>query len=96
MRQLMRSLTAALRSERWKARGAALVLWIAYLGTVELLAHTVRRDRGQHPNPSIGSYFHGFIDKLAVAPPLARWDSIWFYGVAKEGVAVQSVRMAER
>jgi hypothetical protein len=49
---------------------------------VEAIAHAVARESGL---PNVSGLLHGFLPDLSGAPPLARWDSIWYYGIANEG-----------
>ncbi|MGH7138298.1 MAG: hypothetical protein ACREHD_21320, partial [Pirellulales bacterium] len=58
-------------------------IWIAYVALVTLAADVAARYFGP---PSISPHLlHEFIAAIDEAPPLARWDSIWFYGIAQEG-----------
>lgn len=71
-----------------------VTIWLVYLFAVEAIANAVLRDEGQQRNPDSGFYLHGFMQSLSGAPPLARWDSIWFYGVSREGYKGSGPRSA--
>jgi hypothetical protein len=55
------------------------------VSVVEAIAHATLRDAAHPLNANATGLLHGFVDNLDGAPPLARWDSIWFYGIAAEG-----------
>lgn len=66
--------------------GGIVLLWAVYVAVVELVAHTADREIGGRSLPGPGDFLlHGFIGDLSTAPPLARWDSIWYYEIAREG-----------
>ncbi|MEX0711649.1 MAG: hypothetical protein WD278_04830 [Pirellulales bacterium] len=49
---------------------------------IETIARAVNRDPAM--SQSSGP-LHGFLPDLSAAPPLARWDSVWFYHIAEQG-----------
>ncbi|MGH7194590.1 MAG: mannosyltransferase family protein, partial [Candidatus Saccharimonadales bacterium] len=72
--------------ERAAVFGGIVLLWAAYVAAVQAVACAAARDMPAGSLPSRGHYLlHGFVDDLTSAPALARWDSIWFYGIAREG-----------
>lgn len=60
----------------------ATLAWAAWLFAIHLLAGAVAQDPAfpKRPGP-----LHGFIDDLRGEPPLARWDSVWYYEIALHG-----------
>lgn len=81
------AMSRAAAHETPRALGRTLTIWLAYVTAVTLLASVTKQIGGPPQVPP--SLLHGFIDNLAGAPPLARWDSIWFYGIAAEGYSGQ-------
>lgn len=72
-------------NEPLRALAGTVAVWLVYVLLVEAIAHATLRDAGHPLSPGAAGLLHGFVDDLAGAPPLARWDSIWFYGIAAEG-----------
>jgi hypothetical protein len=71
--------------ERARSLAAIVLIWTGYVWAVELIATAALGNHGGQV-PAVSSHvLHGFIDDLAGVPPLARWDSIWFYAIADEG-----------
>ncbi|HJT33889.1 MAG TPA: hypothetical protein VJ783_17720 [Pirellulales bacterium] len=75
----------AVAGERGRFIVGTVVVWLLYVFTIEVVAHLAARDSAQQLNGNSSFFLHGFIDNIEGAPPLARWDSIWFYGIAREG-----------
>jgi hypothetical protein len=59
-----------------------LVLCLLYVLAVEVIARWVLH--GRDPRIAEGE-LHGFVEDIWSAPPLARWDSVWYYGIAVGG-----------
>ncbi len=74
----------AIFGHRARLFGGILLGWVLYIGVVQLIADAAASDHDGRSPPQKSDY-HGFIDDLAGVPPLARWDSISFYAVAKDG-----------
>lgn len=62
-----------------------IAAWGLYVVVVELVARAANPDGGQLVSSDRLGLLHGFVNDPQALPPLARWDSIWFYGVAKDG-----------
>jgi hypothetical protein len=71
-----------LGSEVMRSRYKLFLVCSLYIIGVEAIAHAVVRESGPPDKPG---FLHGFLRDLSGAPPLARWDSIWYYGIANEG-----------
>ncbi|HVC97111.1 MAG TPA: hypothetical protein VND64_25760 [Pirellulales bacterium] len=65
--------------------GIGLLALAVFAVSVEAIGLAVVRARGHDSQPRLGYYLHGFVATIEGAPPLARWDSIWYYAVATEG-----------
>lgn len=73
------------RSQTARDLAGILLLWAVYLAAVELVASAAAREFASFL-PHRGDFvLHGFVADLNRAPPLARWDSIWYYEIALEG-----------
>lgn len=77
--------SGAISGERGRFIVGTVLVWLLYVVVIEVVAHLAARESAQRLNGNSSSFLHGFIEDLADAPPLARWDSIWFYGIAREG-----------
>jgi hypothetical protein len=70
-----------LGSEVIRSRCKIVFVCSLYIISVEAVAHAVAREAAPWGTPEL----HGFLTDLSEAPPLARWDSIWYYGIAVDG-----------
>ncbi len=68
----------------WMVYFPCIVIGAAHACVVLGAAHTVSADRVLH-NHRGDPLLHGFVENVASAPSLARWDSIWYYGFAAKG-----------
>jgi hypothetical protein len=71
-----------LGSEFIRSRYKIFLVCALYIVSVEAIAHAVARGAAPRNVPLL---LHGFLTDLSEAPPLARWDSIWYYGIAVRG-----------
>ena len=62
-----------------------IVVWFAYFQITGFLAIAVQHDPGNSIWPGWHSVLQGYIPDLERAPPLARFDSVWYLSVAIEG-----------
>lgn len=84
-RQLLSSLCSRLAAApvRRTIFFRAFAIWVCYVTVATLVANAAAKWQG---TPRVSPHLlHGFIRTIDEAPPLARWDSIWFYGIAAEG-----------
>ncbi len=84
MNSVLRSWDRILREVAARLRGGLLALAVFAVG-VEAIGIAVVRARGHDAQPRLRYYLHGFVETIEGAPPLARWDSLWYYGLATEG-----------
>ena len=71
--------------ERARLFADVVLIWLAYVGTVELIAHAAAA--GAHKEGGMRApldHAQRLVRDLA-APPLARWDSIYYYAIAEDG-----------
>jgi hypothetical protein len=73
--------------ERRRARFICTA-WFFYVVFIAMIASLLNQDNFLNKNDD--AYFHhGFIEDLHSIPSLARWDSIWYFEIAKEGYTGQ-------
>lgn len=81
--------TSARDVKSWSVVGL-LILWLAYVACVESLARMIQHESSRTSGPrAVPKGIQEKIDACAAKdswiPPLARWDSFWFYDVAAQG-----------
>lgn len=61
-----------------------LTIWAVFCVTVIGFSQILENDSvvGKRLNPLL---LHGFIDATEPLPPLVRWDSVWYYALARDG-----------
>ncbi len=79
------ALWAWLRSPLARELAGIFVLWAAYLWITDVVAMAVMRDPGHIVTPNWAAALNNWITDIHTAPPLARWDSVWYYSIATEG-----------
>ncbi|MEX2121951.1 MAG: hypothetical protein WD847_20390 [Pirellulales bacterium] len=71
-----------MRSDSVRRAGGIVLIWLVYVVAIEAIARAVHRDSAMFAE---NGPLHGFLADLSPAPPLARWDSVWFYHIAEQG-----------
>ncbi len=85
------ALTRTISPIGWQLMGI-VVLWFVYCSTIDAVSAAVMRDPGHvvWPGWSTDQIFHLYQPDLPALPPLARFDSVWYYSIATEGYAPAS------
>lgn len=66
------------------------VLWITYVWITDVVATAVMHDGGHVVTPNWSAALNHWVADIQTAPPLARWDSVWYYSIATEGYPARS------
>ena len=67
--------------------GKVFALWLAYVVVIEVAAESLKKALVQplRDGPGVTKQLVAIADPEARIPPLARWDSFWFYDIADQG-----------
>ncbi|MEI8254068.1 MAG: hypothetical protein WCJ30_00180 [Deltaproteobacteria bacterium] len=61
------------------------VLWATYVWITDVVATAVMHDGGHVLTANWAAALNNWVADIHTAPPLARWDSVWYYSIATEG-----------
>ncbi len=63
----------------------AWLVTLAFVVGVQVVASAIQRGSDLKSQPNLQFFFHGYLETMDGVPPLVRWDSIWYVGMALEG-----------
>ena len=77
--------TSWLRSHAGRGLFGVIMLWAVHAYAVYVLANAISHDPGQALWPNWRQDLHGWVTDVNAVPPVARFDSVWYYSIATDG-----------